>query len=141
MWLQDLMEQYHLSGNVSYRLAQNTCTFDADSAKDQIIYIWSKSGEQKQISEKQACEAIVPHVKDWLNMINETCAPIIESGDVRYLLSGEGCEIPSLAGAAALSECTCTDLCSADHWCPRLFLCNLSGSVLQLERADGNPQG
>ena len=45
------------------------------------IYIWSKSGEQKQISEKQACEAIVPYVKSWLNMINETCAPIIESGD------------------------------------------------------------
>ena len=96
VWLQDLIEQYHLSSNVSYRLAQNTCTFDADSAKDQIIYIWSKSGEQKQISEKQACEAIVPYVKSWLNMINETCAPIIESGDVRYLLSGEGCEIPSL---------------------------------------------
>ena len=35
-------------------------------------------------------------MKSWLNMINETCAPIIESGDVRYLLSGEGCEIPSL---------------------------------------------
>ena len=60
------------------------------------IYIWSKSGEQKQISEKQACEAIVPYVKSWLNMIDETCAPIIESGDVRYLLSGEGCAIPSL---------------------------------------------
>ncbi|MCB6567264.1 hypothetical protein LI169_19635, partial [Desulfovibrio desulfuricans] len=80
------MEQYQLSSNVSYRLAQNTCTFDVDTAKDQIIYIWSKSGEQKQISEKQACEAVVPHVKNWMHMINETCAPIIESGDVRYLL-------------------------------------------------------
>ena len=59
VWLQDLIEQYHLSSNVSYRLAQNTCTFDADSAKDQIIYIWSKSGEQKQISEKQACDCLL----------------------------------------------------------------------------------
>lgn len=95
-WLQELMERYQFTENVSYRLAQNTCTFDVNTAKDQVIYIWSQGGEQKQITEREVCEAIVPYAKNWVDLVNETCAPIVESGDVRYLISGEGCEIPSM---------------------------------------------
>lgn len=94
-WLQVLQEQYHLSANVSFRLIQNTCTFLED-ASDSVIYIWSEAGGQKQLTEKEVVSAVVPYVKEWINLVNESCLPIVESGNVRYLLTGEGCEIQSL---------------------------------------------
>ncbi|MEF2783918.1 cell division protein FtsA [Erysipelotrichaceae bacterium HCN-30851] len=96
-WLTGLKQQYRLSENISFRLVQNTCTFMEEEAKNQVIYIWSQNGEQKQITEKQVCDAVVPYINNWFARINEACAPIIESGDVRYFLCGEGCEIPSLS--------------------------------------------
>lgn len=95
-WLETLQENYHLSANVSFRLVQNTCTFKEENASEAVIYIWSEGGEQKQITEKEACQAVAPFVKEWICSVNEICTPIIESGNVRYLLTGEGCEIQSL---------------------------------------------
>lgn len=94
-WLSSIREDYHLQDNVGFRLVQNTCNFLDDLVKDNVIYIWSENGEQKQISEKGVQEAVIPYVKEYIQMINEACLPIVESGDVRYLLSGEGCEIQS----------------------------------------------
>lgn len=95
-WLQQLHENYHLSANVSFRLVQNTCTFKEEDANESVIYIWSEGGEQKQITEKESCHAVMPFVKAWIDAVNEVCTPIVESGNVRYLLTGEGCEIQSL---------------------------------------------
>lgn len=95
-WLCDLQQIYHLSENVSFRLIQNTCTFKMEDASDSVIYIWSEDGSQKQLSERAVCEAVLPYVKEWIEHVNEACKPIIESGDVRYLITGEGCEIQSL---------------------------------------------
>lgn len=95
-WLQTLQEAYHLSEHICFRLIQNTCNFKEEAASDAVIYIWSADGEQKQISEKQSCQAVIGHLKTWIQCINEACAPIVESGNVRYLLSGEGCEVQSL---------------------------------------------
>ena len=95
-WMKELLEYTHLSENVGFRLLQNTCTFHMDDAQDSVIYIWSDQGEQRQLTEKDVCSFVVPHVEAWLQQLNEACAPIIENGEVRYLLSGEGCEILSL---------------------------------------------
>lgn len=95
-WLSDFKEEYQLSTKVSYRLLQNTCTFDVQKAKDSVIYIWSKGNEQMQLSEKTVCENVAPKIKSWIAEINEACAPIIENGDVRYILSGEGCDLQSM---------------------------------------------
>ena len=95
-WLTSLREDYHLKDSIGFRLVQNTCNLLDDIVKDNVIYIWSELGEQKQISEKGVQEAIMPYLKAWIEMVNEACLPIIESGDVRYLITGEGCEIQSL---------------------------------------------
>ncbi|MEG0329792.1 MAG: cell division protein FtsA [Longicatena sp.] len=96
-WLVELENIFHLTQNVSYRLAQNTCSFEESEASDGVIYIWSEGKEQKQATEKEVCKMVVPYVKEWINTINETCAPIVESGDVRYIITGEGCEIQSIS--------------------------------------------
>lgn len=95
-WLTSLREDYHLQDNIGFRLVQNTCNLLDDVVKDNVIYIWSENGMQKQISEKGVQEAVAPYMNAWIEMVNEACQPIIESGDVRYLITGEGCEIQSL---------------------------------------------
>ena len=95
-WLAKLCEENHLSPHVGYRLVQNTCCLKEHEARDTIIYVWSEGKEQKQLSEKQVCQLVAPYIHEWIQGINEACAPIIESGDVRYLITGEGCEIQAV---------------------------------------------
>ncbi|WP_416325039.1 cell division protein FtsA [[Eubacterium] hominis] len=95
-WLTSLHDDYHLQEHIGFRLMQNTCNLLDDVVKDNVIYIWSEGGMQKQITEKGVQEAVVPYITSWVETVNEACAPIIESGDVRYLITGEGCEIQSL---------------------------------------------
>lgn len=95
-WLKELSDTYHLSTHVAFRLAQNTCEYDLDKASNQIIYVWSENNQQRTITEKQSAEVIVPHIRRWIAKINELCEKIIESKEVHFLLTGEGCEIMAL---------------------------------------------
>lgn len=96
-WLKPFHEECGLSAKISYRLLQNTCTFDEARAKDNVIYIWSVGNEQKQLTEKAVCKRVMPSILAWIKTVNEACESIVENGDVRYLISGEGCEIASLS--------------------------------------------
>lgn len=95
-WLKDLCENYHVNEEVAYRLAQNTCCMQEDKAKDHVIYVWSEQGEQKQLTEKNVVDCVAKHMRTWVSHVNESCMPIIESGDVSYLVTGEGCQIQSI---------------------------------------------
>lgn len=95
-WMERLLEQTNLSEHVGFRLLQNTCTFNETYAQNSVIYVWAKNGVQRQLTERNVCEMTAPMVRNWLNTVNEACAPIIENGDVQYLLSGEGCEIQAI---------------------------------------------
>lgn len=96
LWMEKLCKETQLSKQIGYRLLQNTCHFKEDEALDSVIYIWSHEGEQHQITEKEVCRYVAPYVENWIQQINEVCTPIVENGDVRYLLTGEGCEIQSI---------------------------------------------
>lgn len=95
-WLRPFQDEYQLSENISTRLLQNTCTFDIAKAKNNVIYIWASGNEQNQLTEYEVCERVAPCIQAWMAVVNEACTPIVESGDVRYLITGEGCQMPSL---------------------------------------------
>ena len=95
-WFKDLCENYHVSEEVAYRLVQNTCCMIEDEAKDNVIYVWSENGEQKQLTEKNVCDCVAKYMRKWVSHINESCMPIVKSGDVSYLVTGEGCQIQSI---------------------------------------------
>lgn len=95
-WLKELGDTYRLNTQVAFRLAQNTCQFDLEKASDQIIYVWSENNQQRTITEKECANVIVPHIKRWINKINDLCESILDSNEVHFLLTGEGCEINSL---------------------------------------------
>ncbi|MEG0265307.1 MAG: cell division protein FtsA [Erysipelotrichaceae bacterium] len=94
-WIEDLKVTYNLPYDVGFRLVKNSC-FNKDELDDSVVYIWSEKGEQKQISENQLYESVMPSLKEWISKLNEVCKPIIESGNVRYLMSGEGMEIQGI---------------------------------------------
>ena len=92
-WLSNLCKEQELDMYIGYRLLGNTCCMKSDEAKDDVIYLWSKDGTQLTLTEKQVCEYVQPKVEEWIKEVNKACQPIVDSGDVRYLLTGEGCEL------------------------------------------------
>lgn len=95
-WLEPLRNQYNLPIDVGFRLIQNTCALEEKEVSDSVVYIWSEAGESKQLTERQVFQCVKEPIKEWFDMINETSQPIIDSGNVRYVLSGEGLEIQEL---------------------------------------------
>lgn len=100
-WLAPLKDIYNLPLDVGFRLLQNTCALDEKEVGDGIVYIWSEAGEQKQLSERDVYKCVIGPIQDWISTINESCQPIVESGNVRYILSGEGLEIQELEKLSA----------------------------------------
>lgn len=92
-WIAPLKDRYRLPLDVGFRLIQNTCALEEKAVGDSIVYIWSEAGESRQITERDVYQCVIGPIHEWLDRINEACQPIVESGNVRYLLTGEGMEI------------------------------------------------
>ncbi len=92
-WITPLKDNYQLSLDVGFRLIQNTCALEEKEVGDSIVYIWSQGGVNHQLSERDVYNSVIGPIRSWLNMINEACQPIIDSGNVNYILTGEGLEI------------------------------------------------
>jgi len=95
-WLSPLKDKYNLPLDVGFRLIQNTCALEEKEVGDATVYIWSEAGTSRQISERDVYKCVIDPINEWIQMINETCQPIIDSGNVRYILTGEGLEIQQI---------------------------------------------
>lgn len=94
-WFENVEETYGLSKNIAFRLAQNGITWD-NSVSDRVIYVWPDEDEQRLITERQFYESLAKPVEQWITLINETSAPILEAGKVEFVLGGTGMELQSL---------------------------------------------
>jgi len=95
-WIAPLKETYQLPLDVGFRLIQNTCALDEKEVGDSVVYIWSQGGTSRQLTEREVYKCVIGPIHAWIQMINETCQPIVDSGNVRYILSGEGMEIQEI---------------------------------------------
>ncbi len=95
-WIASLKDKYQLSLDVGFRLIQNTCALEEKQIGDSIVYIWSQGGVSHQLSERDVYNCVIGPIRSWIQMINEACQPIIDSGNVNYILSGEGMEIQEI---------------------------------------------
>lgn len=96
LWLKDLEKQFQLSTNICLRLVQNTCDIMRKDNEDQVIYVYEIDKQQRLVYKKDVVKAVLPRMNEWFNTINTSCAPIVQNGEVEYLLCGEGCSIPEL---------------------------------------------
>lgn len=95
-WIEPLKRTYGLPIDVGFRLIQNTCSLEEKEVGDSIVYIWSENGTSHQLNERDLFKCVAPRIDAWVQMINETSQPIVDSGNVRYILTGEGLEIQEL---------------------------------------------
>ncbi|MBS6373161.1 MAG: cell division protein FtsA [Erysipelotrichaceae bacterium] len=95
-WCSRLKDTYGLPVDIGYRLLQNGFAMNSDAISDRLVYIWNEHGEQKQLTERQLYEAVHESMEKWIETLNISCQPIVESGNVHYMITGEGAEIQPL---------------------------------------------
>ena len=95
-WYAELKERYGLSDSVCYRLLQNIFSKDPQENDARIIFLDSVDDQQIQLSAQEVYVQCFDHIQDWIASINETCRPITQGGNTRYVISGEGMNIQVL---------------------------------------------
>ena len=95
-FIQGLREKYGLSETTCWRLLENLFDAREIDAKDVVIYIEQQDERRVEISQKELAEAILPNLRSWIADINAGCANILDSVQARYVLTGQGADIPVL---------------------------------------------
>lgn len=95
-FIQGLREKYGLSETTCWRLLENLFDSREIDAKDVVIYIEQQEERRVEISQKELAEAILPNLRSWIADINAGCANILDSVQARYVLTGQGADIPVL---------------------------------------------
>lgn len=95
-FIQSLREKYGLSEATCWRLLENLFDSREIDASDVVIYIEQQEERRVEISKKELAEAILPKVRSWIADINAGCANILESTQARYMITGQGADIPVL---------------------------------------------
>lgn len=95
-FIQNLREKYGLSETTCWRLLENLFDAREIDAKDVVIYIEQQEEKRIEISQKELAEAILPKLRSWIADINAGCANILASVQARYVITGQGADIPVL---------------------------------------------
>lgn len=95
-FVEELMNKYHLSDEVGYRLLQNIFSSNEDENSDVIVYIEQKEDMRVEISAKELAKSCLPKIRQWIANVNETCAPIVRQGNAKYVVTGKGSNISVL---------------------------------------------
>ena len=92
-WVGKICDHYKLPLDVATRLCKYNAKLDITQCVNSPIYIWANKGETATISELQLSESIAKVCDEWIEMLNEVCTPIIDSGPTQIIVTGEGTEI------------------------------------------------
>lgn len=95
-FIQTLKEEYSLSDAAAWRLLENLFDSREMDASHVVIYIEQQEDRRVEITKKQLAEAVLPKIRSWIGDINAGCLPILESTPARYLITGQGSQIPAL---------------------------------------------
>ncbi len=95
-WMSALNEKFGLKSEHAYRLMRDNATFKDENMVDRPIFIWAEKERQKELTLKQLNDTVMPLVSEWIKMVNDGCQSILDSGAMKYVLSGEGFEILGL---------------------------------------------
>lgn len=92
-WIDKIHRSYHLSGTECEAMVMENC-FDEQGLYDDIVcYMWMARGESRLLTKEQIFQCVKPEVETWVNVVNDTCEPIMESNKCKLLLGGIGADI------------------------------------------------
>ncbi len=95
-FIQTLQEEYGLSDETAWRLLENLFESREMDTQDVVIYIEQQDDKRIEITSRQLADAVLPKIRSWIADINAGCAKILESMPARYLITGQGANIPVL---------------------------------------------
>ncbi len=95
-FIQTLQEEYGLSDETAWRLLDNLFESREMDTQDVVIYIEQQDDKRIEITSRQLADAVLPKIRSWIADINAGCAKILESMPARYLITGQGANIPVL---------------------------------------------
>lgn len=95
-FIKDMQQKYALSDETAARLLQNIFSADLEENTDSIIYIEQQEDRRVEITARELAESVLPHIRRWIAEINAASSPIVSGGSARYILAGQGSNIPVL---------------------------------------------
>lgn len=95
-FIRELQEKYHLSNAKAYRLLTNLFAKDEDTIDESIIYIDQTPEERIEISTGDLHECVDGKIEEWIQAVDEGCKPLFADRKARYIITGQGANIPIL---------------------------------------------
>lgn len=92
-WINELHRRHRLSVVESEAMLLENCFEEKGIYDDIVSYIWMDRDEQKQLTKKQIYNTVSERVEAWLKVVNETCEPIKDFGNSKFVISGKGADI------------------------------------------------
>ena len=107
-WVHSLIATFDISDSVARKLVLQNVDLSSPPS-DYPVHMWSKGEQQLTISEKGLNEVLIPVISSWADEIAKAFSSIIQAGNVKVLVSGEGAEIDGIdIGISQAFNCECT---------------------------------
>ncbi|NLC96932.1 MAG: cell division protein FtsA [Erysipelotrichaceae bacterium] len=100
--ISSLVDEYEIPIDASENLIKYNARVDLEKYSKNPIYIWSKNGITKTITEEDICDNIRPSINLWLDELEMMCKPILQAGKTSVIIIGEGGEMQGLDHLLAL---------------------------------------
>jgi len=91
-----LMSKYDVPTVTAKKLVLQNLDLGVVKPADSPVYMWTKNEESLIITEKELYDIVTKVVHGWVNELADICGPILEIGNVKVLISGEGAELDGL---------------------------------------------
>lgn len=95
-FIEKLQDRYQLSDSAAWRLLENLFSVPKEDDEDRVIYIEQQENRRVEITRKELADAVLPRMRSWIAEINAACQAIVSQTKARYLITGQGSNIPVL---------------------------------------------
>lgn len=91
----EVYRKYRLPKENIKRLIKYNVDFDSQF-KDDAIFAWNDNGTASSLTVKDLNEAVSKPLEAYIGRISKLCSPITESGESRFVITGEGAPLSAL---------------------------------------------
>ena len=92
-WVSQVRNATEIKTDLACRLIFENAAFDEKNCSDTPIFLWANNGEEKTLSGRQLNELVKKEAYAWIEKIKNAVTPIKEAGNVKVVVTGDGCEI------------------------------------------------
>lgn len=95
-WITKLKEVHDLPADTLLRLIKSNIPFDKNKVDDLQVFVYGKDQEQIVLTKREVYELLEEPLNEWCSYIIEVCGGIINSGETKFVIYGEGSDFDGL---------------------------------------------